>query len=495
MNKRTYELIGKWVAQQHNIQIVFGNYDTASADVVNNTIHMPLFVNEMHACAALALMIHEAGHLRWTKPEVGPEMLKRCQSEEEKMILNCIEDARIDCKSFELLPNIRDFYKKLYRTNPTVPPDPKMRALINCIMSAELMHEFVHQDTEAKSIASTINEDFTRGVWYLNDKQWAEAYSSIQNIVNTLFTPPPPQGGNNAQPDSNNQGPTDQSQGASQQQDSSGSSNGPSESITKPAGAKEMAQGIEQCLHPTGEIFAKGTLPDDKATPILLQEQTVTMFKELLNVTETQVVDNGNVLDTGELPCYLTGDIETLFKDDTNVKKKRSKLYFLLDRSGSMYQRLFDNARRAEAVIRTMRSLEQILKEVQEIHGVDVAYEIYHFDEELHGPLTDWEAGYVADGGTELLYCLRKLLQITHADYETTGKRMIVVITDGEVHKKEIEEIKQMLTMEAEDVRVMFVPIGGNPGGPFVEIITRGRTIVEQATADQVILETIMEML
>ena len=66
MNRRTYELLAKWIAENQKVNIEFGVQGPV-ADVKNNRIILPHNIKDSNVFAALAWLMHEAAHLRYTK--------------------------------------------------------------------------------------------------------------------------------------------------------------------------------------------------------------------------------------------------------------------------------------------------------------------------------------------------------------------------------------------------------------------------------------------
>lgn len=529
MNKRTYELIGKWIADHHKLSIVFDNTTVPYVEMNTRTIHFPLQIQERNAISALATCMHEAGHLRWSE-EVSQNVGRMLQDDKEKDILNCMEDARIDCLNFDILPNIIGFYRKMVQDGQKrYPPeneiDVRFRVLVNLVLQHEGFsgYGFIGQDV-MKMLTSDLQNAFYLGISYLNQRRWTDAYDMVVKVKNILYppepTPPPqppqpPEGEGHEEGQESNQGKEEKNNGNSNNTpdnptpaetgevaDEAGSTSAGTENKqeekTKPTGGKSP---IEDLLHPPA-IWQQGELPGSSTADmgeVALEEQTIKTFKELLNITENKRIDNGSILDTDNLITYFTGQIDELFKDEIELKKKKSKLLFLLDASGSMEEPLLDGQTREIVLIKCVKSLQNVLEEIKEVEGINISYEIHFFDNNLYTPtkLDDWESEYhqYAGGGTNFEYAFRQIVKKMQDDYETDGKRMIIVCTDGCVGPGEIAKVKETAQMNINDMRIMFVGIGTDPTSAMATEITNGRMILGEEQADAVILETVTDML
>ena len=107
MNKRTFDIIAKYISSECGIRVVITpDVGGPQMSIDEKTIYLPEKIKEENALSALASLIHEAAHMKYTV-----EIPKSVTSNDtEHHILNAIEDVRIDKKCFYILDNIRAFY-------------------------------------------------------------------------------------------------------------------------------------------------------------------------------------------------------------------------------------------------------------------------------------------------------------------------------------------------------------------------------------------------
>lgn len=113
MDQRTYELISQFISERTGVRIEFILDDAVPhADVANKVIYLPANIKDENVFAALAITMHEAGHIQHTLFD-PKQLVGECR--QRFGILNAIEDVRIDIKNFDLLPNIKEFYRQLMK--------------------------------------------------------------------------------------------------------------------------------------------------------------------------------------------------------------------------------------------------------------------------------------------------------------------------------------------------------------------------------------------
>ena len=142
--------------------------------------------------AAVAIAIHEVGHIKFTT--FDPRDI--VADEKEGFILNCMEDARINMKLLEIIPEIRVFIEMYYaflknRKKPsfTLPmKKEEVHALLNCITECETLTEFKNQAADVCDIETRIYADFRQGVHGLETKDYTLVKASIKNIKAILWT-------------------------------------------------------------------------------------------------------------------------------------------------------------------------------------------------------------------------------------------------------------------------------------------------------------------
>ncbi|KKL47633.1 hypothetical protein LCGC14_2333560, partial [marine sediment metagenome] len=228
-----------------------------------------------------------------------------------------------------------------------------------------------------------------------------------------------------------------------------------------------------------------------------LEEITRTNFIELLKVKDHRTVNLGKKLDSNRLVSYKTGDIDTLFTDEKIERPLRSKVLILLDCSGSMASPLLDNVQKSRGLADITERITKLLDELNDIHGIDIDYDVRSFDTSYYTHRKeDWKKEYLAmpGGGTSLSRNFDKAQDEMLKDYTVNGKKMIVVITDGDVGSGQVEHMRQSILGKNEDVRLMILGIGADPIGQFSKEIS-GHNILAMEMADTIVLDAIMEML
>ena len=93
-NKQSKSILAKLLATE-NVTVEHGNYQTASFDVKNRVLRLPIW-KEMSGNLYDLLVLHEVGHALFT-PEEGMHDAKG-HGKGFKSFLNVVEDARIERK-------------------------------------------------------------------------------------------------------------------------------------------------------------------------------------------------------------------------------------------------------------------------------------------------------------------------------------------------------------------------------------------------------------
>lgn len=472
MQRRTFEIISKYISHSNGAKIIFdGKGDGATTDTDTGEIHMPDSVGEKNVFAVLALLMHESAHIRYSK-----EALENCvdkDSATEKHIFNCIEDVRIDRKNFNKLSNVRGFYERLVKDHCDYSKNTddikfQIKILITAILRREgfykygfLMDPAVGEFLDDNPLEQLI-EEAIREIEYTN---WTEAKKKIKEIKDMLKM-----------------------------------AEGKSKGKGKGKG-QDPLNGIELLLKP-GTIFSdKGTsLTGASASQIgeaALEEQTISQFKELLNIKEKKIIEDGTMLDTDNLTAYLTGEIEELFKDDSYIKCKKSKILFLMDSSGSMSEMLLDKNPRWKIVSKCVERLTRVLKEVQETEGINVDWEVAKFESYGMQLLSkdNWQLNYRPSGGTALALAFTQAIEHLEKDFTIDGKKMIIVMTDGDVNIRQIDDMKRDIINHNTDVKALIIGIGTDPTGAMALKICGNNLILAEENANEVLLETIRSLL
>lgn len=481
MNRRTYELLAQWIANETKVHVEFSDKGPL-ADVKNKRIYMPYNVKDGNVFSILAWLLHEAAHIKYT--DIPQEL---STSPEAHEILNVIEDIRIDRKNFNLLPNIKDFYRRMIEDHvlkQNIQPFPLYRrALVNTILTCEGFK--IINDPASYPLTKAINPEIEEAVRAVEYDDWPKLRKLVQEILKKLNLK--------------------ESKKQQQQQEDEGEGDGEKSKEKIKGGGKGKAmsapsdKSLEEILHPSS-LWGKGHLEGASSSVLgkaAFQDNTKRAFKELLNIKESRLISDGNKLNTDNLTDFFTGNIEELFHEEDIVKKKKSKIVFLLDASGSMQSELLDRKRRKETVIKCINAMTEILDEVIETEGFNISYEVHAFTENLHILNQDnWEKGYTSlSGGTCIVDPFSKIQKRMLKEQEIDGKRIIVVITDGDVDKSEIDDVRKEILRHNEDVRCMFVGVGAEVAGAFSKNIVGDNNIIMEELSDQVILDVIMAML
>ena len=148
-------------------------------------------------------------------------------------------------------------------------------------------------------------------------------------------------------------------------------------------------------------------------------------------------------------------------------------------------------------LVNTVRSIIDILKELQSINGLNVTYDIWEFDYNARKlDINNWDKQYSArGGGTNILSSFCTVQENLLNDKEVDGNKLIILITDGDVSKNEITELKKQIIKHGAETRCMVVGIGAEVTSSFVELIAGDNNILARENADAVIMDCIKTML
>ena len=482
MNRRTFDILAQWVAKEANVKIEFHSGGPC-ADVKHNIIKMPFDIKESNVFSVLAWLMHEAGHIRQSH---FPDHVAKGPIAHD--ILNVAEDISIDNKNFTLLPNIRSFYERMVDDH-VKPKEADLkkaplfhRALVNVIQSETGFGTF--NDPEAlKAIRDNMLTEDIRAIQEATKKKdWNKINDLIQGIMNKFKIKEPPEVKVSVKDWDGNPGDGDEGKEAGEA-----------------SGKERNGLGLEKFIHPSS-LWGKGTLKGNSSAVVgqaALKDLTKESFKELISIKETHIIHDGITLDTDNLTDFFAGDVENLFKDEDIKKRRKSKIVFLLDASGSMSSELLDGQNRRTVLIKCIKSVIEILDEVRATEGFEVNYEVNAFTDSLHKlNQENWEKGYRdLDGGTNILNTFSEVQKNLIKDQEIDGKKLVVVVTDGEVSNNEIEQVRKEIIRHNADVRCMFVGVGADLMGAYNKSILGDQNILMEQMADQVILDVICAML
>lgn len=526
--RRTFDLLGRWIGRQYNIKIDFSPGCTPMCDVKNKRIILPGNIDVNHIFPALAELIHEAGHIRHTTFDAK----KICSNQEEFQILNAVEDIRVDNKNMGVLPNMNGIHGTLMEqcAKKLTPKERKKlpfeaRVLSHLIYEQEGFgslcddkeaHEFTDMHGlggKVNTLISTLENSLYNSAGYDSAKR---QLLEIKKILYKAKKKNPKQKG--GQGDNGGEGEQSADSKGTGSNGDQGTARGSTKSHTnagrqskagsKPdqAGSTGNRQGTQRLNlgavkgHGFSENFNidrnARSVPDIIGTEAL-EEITRTNFIELLKVKDHRTVNLGKKLDSNRLVSYKTGDIDTLFTDEKIERPLRSKVLILLDCSGSMASPLLDNVQKSRGLADITERITKLLDELNDIHGIDIDYDVRSFDTSYYTHRKeDWKKEYLAmpGGGTSLSRNFDKAQDEMLKDYTVNGKKMIVVITDGDVGSGQVEHMRQSILGKNEDVRLMILGIGADPIGQFSKEIS-GHNILAMEMADTIVLDAIMEML
>lgn len=500
MYRSTFEIFAKFIAKKNDVSLAFDMEQGACADLKNNVLHLPKEIANDNACGAIALTMHEAAHIKHSKSIPIKEL---CPMQSDFHILNAIEDVRIDLMNFRILPNVFGFYEELVRKllDLTKSPAPEpARRLCGAILYAEGFSPIMNPADQQFVTGSGILGYMHRGCDEISRGDW-KMLKVTMDAIKKLLNIDPKQDQPNTQMTITVEFQEGKGQGQpqpQQAQDGQGKDKDGNLVPQSKANPNDLSS-VGKMLRPT-MIWSKGErMPGGSAlntNPLAMDEQCANQFKEILNIKECKIIKDGGILDTGNLVAYYTGDIDSLFVEDIIVRKKKSKVMFLMDSSSSMSTRLLDGKSRGEVVKSSVQKLTQILNEVSDLEGINVDWAISDFSDSYRRLTKDnWQREYTLAGGTSFQDGFMGAMEDMVKDYTIEGKRIIVVFTDGDVGAGEIDNINKKIVECHSDVRSLVIGVGSDMNGHFVKNLTGDNVIIAEANATEIIMEVIKEML
>jgi hypothetical protein len=158
---------------------------------------------------------------------------------------------------------------------------------------------------------------------------------------------------------------------------------------------------------------------------------------------------------------------------------------------------MLDKNSRVKVVSDCIESLTRILKEVQSEESIDVDYEVAKFESSGMNMLgkDNWRHSYYAGGGTNLAYAFRQALAYLQKDQTVEGKKIIIVVTDGEVGMNQIDDFKRYVVEYGGDILALVIGVGCDPAGPMALNVLGDNLILSAEHADEVIFEAIRRLL
>lgn len=521
--RRTFEIIAKWIGKANGITINFQPNATPQADVKNKRITLPSNMKIENLDKVLALVFHEAGHIKKTSFDAGK--IVSCQ--EEMNILNGCEDVRIDRSMMNLLPRVRDFYEELVKwedaTYATPEKHDKLPLPIKALLGAMRQCNGLGARILPPDVEGFINTNNIRGrigdIEYMLDclennygsNYYKEAKEKVKELTEIIFgkakrTKTEPKGGGDGKGKGKDKGKGEG--GTPKECDGNGDpSNADGEGGDKKGDKgngqkdKQDAKGGTGGDFGLGDKFAELFEPDPNAhyalDDVSLTEQTVQAFNELLTVKSKRIINDGSVLNTDNLIAFFTGAIDELFKEVKIEKHKKSKILFLLDSSGSMKSTdgMVDNQYKTQTLVTVANKLTTILNEIREVEGINVDFLVRGFDDNYHDYWgDDWQQHYLRapGGGTDCEMAFQRAVDEIQADKTIDGNKLIILVTDGQIDKGQMLGVKNLIMKNGTDIKALILGIGLHP--QFEELLG-GRNIISKDLADGEILLAIHDML
>jgi hypothetical protein len=478
MSLRTYEIFAKYIGKASGVKVKLEPNAVPCANPKDKSITLPCNIKEDRVFPALAECIHEACHIRYT---TFP-MEKVIDDEYEHLILNAIEDIRIDNKAFGMLPNVKGFYsdlfKEIHERRPAMSEVKKQpmeaRVLCDLIADQEGFYEYRSEDKEAQEFIEDydLGDKSFRARRALDAGDLSEARKLVKEIASCFDRDRKKKNKNNKQ-----------------------------------AQGRPDPNGIKSGLQKLGKDPSKiwGTDPNGSGTAysqlgaVATREQTQRQFQELLKVKEEKnFLSEEGRLNTENLAAFFTEDIDELFTQKRITRPKKSKIILVLDSSGSMGGQLLDGKTNHSVVCKTAKAITDVLDHVNEAEGLCVEYEVASFDTRYHVLDQDnWEADYHKHygGGTAVREAFLTAQKRITSDQEIEGNKIIVFLTDGCVSHHEIAAVKKDILKVNSEVRVMIMGVGADPQDSFCREIVGDLNILEEESADTVLMDAIMDAL
>lgn len=500
--QRTYEIITKYIGKNSGVRVVLQEGATPVCDIEKKIITLPARIKDENIYPALCEAIHEAGHVRMTDMKIN----NLADNTEEHSVLNAFEDIRVDKSNMDMLPGIPELYTAEYefikanKSKNSMPVGDQ--ALCNTIFEIEGYGQYADHSDPVVSELTTKLKGYGLGYLRAVDRSdWKTAKTIIKDATNLV-------GGANAQKkqQQQNQDPSKPcKEGKGGKAQAAGGGQGNSKESPGTPQAKPAPKDVLRTQDIKDKIFSapgggwEGHSDANKSgvecVAMPMSEITKQKLATLLSIKERMnVSEETGKLDTDNLSAYMTGDIGELFKDERIERKHKSKILILCDVSGSMGAQLMDGECRDMVLLRTTKSIVNSIEEIRDTEGVNVDYDVVLWDDQYHPQTKEgWEENSktMGGGGTRMLTAIEKAQDQIIADIEVTGKKLILLITDGEVSPNEIQKAQEIIMMKNSDVRVVLVGIG-------VDIAAEDmfkRNIHVEEEADEVLMEAISDMI
>jgi hypothetical protein len=416
----------------------------------------------------IGTIIHEAMHIKHTPKWLG----EIARDHVDKFIINGFEDERIEhlaCKQLKALPKIlAKMVNYFMRGMVEDGENPGMKVIGNLAVENSGIRPFSGlnvckmERTAAPLIKAIMkrHSDIITKISPSAFKSHLQAYyqelDQLKKVLQFDINPPPEPPPSEEAGDGKGEKGELRCNEASQDGNTATETRGLLEQLCGISPGKGCGQGIDM----ENMAITEHSMPLE--TPV--RDRIKLALKKTLNVT----ADDGNILDTDELVSFITGDIDELFFDIKTEKKMRTKVYFLLDVSGSMSTNdmyNFDMDSKKQGLCRldvshgAFRSLQEIVNELKNEDGCDIDSEAFVFADRCEKWNMDITKLPRVGGGT----CFEHAMQYTVDKILTedpANKRILIVITDGDVYAGEIEATQKLLVSTGQDIRVVMLQVG-----------------------------------
>ena len=461
--KQSFLAVIKWCSTEAGARVVFDPACTCPcADVDKKVITMPTRVNVRSMDSTLGTIIHEAMHIKHT-----PKWLNDLVRDSiDKKIFNALEDQRIETYAVGQLRALKYFLKQtILEVKRDIDQDLDLgyKVLVNIAGHVSDIKVFDDYNTKRSEFDNKVMLDKLkkeyRSIFTVTMKKSFienvhELYKLIDEFRKVYGFPP-------ADPSKKEQKQVQPIVGAGigpYKADIRGEANG--QAMQAKAG-NQPAPGCGKDIE--GEMDLSDILMQ-----VDLNAQAKLRIKETLKKSLETVIDEGNQLNTDNLCALLTGDIDDVFIDTKIEKKTRTKVYFLMDKSGSMdevmnnpeagIQGLEVETKRKDLAIAAFKAVEEVILEVKDMYGMDIDYENFVFADHCEKVPSFDKINVYVGGGTDIVHAFKKVISHVQKD-DPANKRIVVVLTDGEIGSCD-HDMVELINKEAQDIRVVIAGIG-----------------------------------
>lgn len=492
-NLKTMEVIAKFIGEKTGLTVHLEPGVHPHADPTTMQLWLPTDVVDEHIFPAVALAMHEAGHIKYTDFDAKQIV----DNEEEFSILNAMEDARINTKIMQLLPNIRGFFVKLYELyqgQQRKGTDPAVMAICNCIMQYENFGQFKDISKEVSDLEYDIINDFFTGVRSIEYADYPAVKTCIKNIMQKLGLDKPPTPQPEPEPGQGNADGGDEEKAEERAGAEPGGSveGGKGKSEGKVNRLEKLENMVQDCSVIKTDGAAKPYVPQ-QVDATALTEVTKARFEEMLKVKEEKLISTeSGVLNTESLVSFFTEDLEELFSEVKIMTPKKSKIVLVLDASESMSIELWDSVSRHKAVIAAAKAIIESIEAVNKAEGICVEWEINGFTGEyIPFDKERWEKQYYPHGGTNILRAFHTAQDRLSLETDIEGNKIMIFITDGEVDGYQIEQMRESILRSGSSIKLVIVGVGADPTKDFVTSIVQDRNILAEGDAERVLFDAI----